>query len=68
MEQFEGRRREMVQPSLQHVVPFVKGAEWGFSTRGLGMVAAFWTCIPVEITQEAGVVPRCRRTAIGTPF
>ena len=24
--------------------------------------------IPVEVTQEAGVVPRCRRAAIVTPF
>ena len=24
--------------------------------------------IPVEVTQEAGVVPRCSRAAIGTPF
>ena len=25
------------------------------------MVAAFWAGIPVEITQDAGVVPRCDR-------
>ena len=37
-------------------------------TRGLRIVAAFWVGIPVEVTQEAGVVPRCRRATIGTPF
>ena len=36
--------------------------------RGLAMVAAFWVGIPVKVTQEAGVVPRCRRAAIGTPL
>ena len=30
--------------------------------------AAFWAGIPVEVTQEAGVVPRYRRAKIGTPF
>ena len=30
------------------------------------MVAAFRVGIPVEVTQEAGVVPRCRRAVIGT--
>ena len=55
----------MVQPSEQHVVPCV---EWGLGTRGLRMVAAFWIGIPVEVIQEAGVVPRCRRAAVGTPF
>ena len=29
---------------------------------------AFWVGIPVKVTQEAGVVPRCRRAAIETPF
>ena len=58
----------MVQPSQQHVAPFVIEVEWGLGTRGLRMVAAFWAGIPVEITQQAGVVPRCRRVAIGTPF
>ena len=32
------------------------------------MVAAFWVGIPVEVTQEAGVIPRCRRAVVGTPF
>ena len=57
-----------MQPSQQHVAPFVKGVELGFGTRGLRMVAAFWTGIPVEVTQETGVVLRCRRADIGTPF
>ena len=47
-----------VQPSQQHVVPCVKVVEWGFGTRGLRMLAAFWAGIPVEDTQDAGVVPR----------
>ena len=34
----------------------------------LRMLAAVWVGIPVEITQEASVVPRCRRAAIGTSF
>ena len=42
--------------------------EWGLGTRVLRMVAAFWAGIPVEVTQEVDVVPRCRRAAIGTPF
>ena len=53
-----------MQASQQHVAQCVKGVEWGLSTRGLGMLAAVGN--PVEITQEAGVVPRCRRA--GTPF
>ena len=32
------------------------------------MVAVFWVGVPVEVTQETGVVPRCRCAAIGTPF
>ena len=40
----------------------------GLGMRGLRMVAAFWPRIPVEVTQEAGVVPRCRRAVIGTPI
>ena len=34
----------------------------------LRMVAAFWAGIPVEVTEEASVDPRCRRAAIETPF
>ena len=58
----------MVQPSEQHVALCVTGAEWGMVTRGLRMVAAFWAGIPVEVTQEAGVVPRCRCAVIEIPF
>jgi len=36
----------MVQPSQKHLAPCVKGVEWGFGTRGLRMVAAFWAVIP----------------------
>ena len=38
----------MVQPSQQHVAARAKIVEWGFGTRGLRMLAAFWTGIPVE--------------------
>ena len=31
----------MVQPSQQHFAPCVKVVEWGFSTRGLRMLAVF---------------------------
>ena len=58
----------MVQPSQQHVAPCVKGVEWVLGTRGLRMMAAFLAEIPIEVTQEAGVVPCCRRAAIGTTF
>ena len=58
----------MVQPSQQHVVPCVKGVEWGLGTRGLRIVAAFWAGISVEVPQEANVVSSCRHAAIGTPF
>ena len=46
----------------------VKRVGWGLGMRGLSMVAAFWAGIPVEVTQEADVVLRCRRAVIGTPF
>ena len=58
----------MVQPSEQHVAPCVTDAEWGMVTRGLRMVAALWSGIPVEVTQEDGVVLRCIRAAIWIPF
>ena len=57
-----------MKPSQQHVAPCVKGVEWGLGRRGLRMMAACWDGIPVEVTQEASVVPRFRRAAIGTPF
>jgi len=47
-EEFEGRRRGMVQPSQQHVAPCVKGAEWVLGTRGLGLMAAVLVGIPVD--------------------
>ena len=46
-----------MQPIQQHVAPCVKGAERGFGTRSLRILAAFWAGIPVEDTQDAGVVP-----------
>ena len=58
----------MVQASQQHVAPCVKGVEWGLSTKGLRMMAAFWASIPVYVTQEANVVQRCRCADTGTPF
>ena len=58
----------MVQPSQQYVPSYVKGVEWGLGTRGLRMVAAFWAGIPVEFTEEAGVVLRFRHAAIVSPF
>ena len=48
----------MVQPSQQYVAPCVKMVKWGFGTRGMRMLAAFWVGIQVEDTQDAGVVPR----------
>ena len=71
MEEFVGRRRGMltiVQPSQQCVAPCVKGVGRGLGTRGLKMMAAFWAGIPVEVTREAGIVPRGKRVATGTPF
>ena len=38
----------MVQPSQQHVAPFVKGVECGLSTRGFRIVAAFWAGILIS--------------------
>ena len=58
----------MVQQIQQHVAPCVKGVELGLGTIGLRILAAFWAGIMVEVTQEAGVVPRIRRAAIGTSF
>ena len=58
----------MVQPSQQPVALCVEGIEWGLGTRGLRMVAVFWTGIPVEVTQETSIVPRCIRAPIGAAF
>ena len=58
MEEFDGRTRRMVQPSQQHDASCVKGVELELGTRGLRMLAACWTGILVEETQDAGVVPR----------
>ena len=52
-----------MQPSEQHVASYIKGVEWGLGARGLRMMAAFWGGIPVEVTQEVVVVPRCRFAA-----
>ena len=71
MEECKGMNADyggMVQPSQQNVAPCVEGVEWGLGTRGSRIVAAFWSSITVEVTQEAGVVPSCRRAAIGTPL
>ena len=43
-----GGEAGIVQPSQQHVVPCVKGVEWGLGTRGLRIVAAFWASILVS--------------------
>ena len=55
------------EPSQQHLAPCVNAFEWGLGTRGFRIVTAFWAGIPIEVTHEAGVVPRCKRAAIGTP-
>ena len=56
MEKFEGKTTDgnadygvMVQPSQQHVAPYVKGVEWGLGTRSLRIVAAFWAGINIYI-------------------
>ena len=58
----------MVQPIQQHVAPCVKGVEVGLDTRCLKIVAVFSAGIPVLVKQEACIVPRCTRAAIGTIF
>jgi len=55
----------MVQSSQQYVAPYRTGVEWGLGPIALRIVAAIWAGIPVEVTQETGVVPRRRRAAIG---
>ena len=40
----------MMQPNQKHVAPRVKLVMWGFDTRGLGMLAAFWAGILLEVT------------------
>ena len=52
MEEFEGRRRGILTTGngATKSATFVKGVEWGLDTRGLRMVVAFWTGIPVEVT------------------
>jgi len=60
---------EMVQPSQQHVAPCVKRDLVGIGHERFENSVSVWACIPVGVTQEAGgVVPPCRRAAIGTPF
>ena len=61
MEQFEDGNADyggMVQSSQQHVALCVKGVRWGLGTRVLRMMAKFWAGIPIEVTQETGVVLR----------
>ena len=48
----------MVKSSPQHDAPCVKLVTWGFCTRGLGMLVAFWAGIPVDVTQKIGVILR----------
>ena len=54
----------MVQPSQKHVAQSEQGVEWEFGKRGLRMLAAFWSGIPVssaetvKVTQEVSIVPR----------
>ena len=60
MEEFERNVDHvgMMQPSQQHVAPYVKGVKWGKDMRGLRMVAGFWAGISVVVTQEADIVPQ----------
>ena len=66
MEEGNANYRRMVQLSQQHVAPCLKRVEWGLGTKGLRMVVAFWAGIPIEVSLEAGVIPRYERVAIGT--
>ena len=70
MEEIEGEYRLRGNGAIQSATcsPCAKGVEWGLGTRGLRTVAAFWAGIPVEVIQEAGVVPRCIRATMETPF
>ena len=73
MEDFEERNavyEGMVQHSQQHVAPCVKGVEWGLGThiKRFENGGSVLGGIPVEVTQKAGVVPRCIRAVIGTLF
>ena len=43
---------------MHHVAPCVKVVDWGFGTIGLRILAAFFAGIPVEDTQDSGIVPR----------
>ena len=50
LEEFERRgilTTGMMQPGLKYVAPCVKDVVWVLGTRGLKMVAVFWTGIPV---------------------
>ena len=55
-----------MQPSQQHVAPCVKEVERRLGTRGMRIVTAFWAGIPVEATQEAGVISSCPRAILAT--
>ena len=53
MEEFDGRRGT-VQLSQQRVAPCVKWVEYGLGTRGLRIVAEFWTSILVSSALTVG--------------
>ena len=53
---------------ITHSAICVKDVEWGIDKRGFKILAPFWAGIPVDVTQDAGGVPRCRRAAIRIPF
>ena len=45
-----------MQTNQRHVVPCVKGVEWGFDTRDLRIVAAFWAGIPQSLQRDLRIV------------
>ena len=70
MEEFERRMMGMLTTGVwcKQVSNIGKRGGVGLGKRGFRLVAAFWAGIPVEVSQQTGVVPRCKRAAIGTPF
>ena len=48
----------MVRPSQQHVAPYVKRGWVRIRHKLFICFATFWTGIPLEVTQEAGVASR----------
>ena len=66
MEEFERRRRWMVQPSQQHIAPCVKGVDWESGSRDLRITPQ--TIVLRGLRRTLNGPPLCRETRWGNCF